>query len=477
MKKYYFTTALKIFTDFISVPFIIILAYSLKFKIGWIADYLFNIKVGIIYPHAQIEPYLKHVLVLSFALVVIFFLVGVYRKFDGIMYRIEEALRVLQGLCISIILLLISSFIYNLFPESRSVMVGGGAIALLVMMTTRKIIESLARKLFPSSQKNIVTIGASQKIQVLLEGLSQSRQPYNYVGTYVENSPENMILFFKNKFKHLGPITEAIFEEILSKNIQAIYVDPEACHKLLLEKLILFCEKQKIEIFIIQKNNLMLHGAIKISECAGVTMLSYPSFEFVNKVKFIKRLFDILFSIILLICLSPCLLFIACWIKCVSSNGSIIYKQERVGKHNSIFNMYKFRTMIPNAEENTGPTWVAEQDNRYIFGGKILRRYSLDELPQLFNILFGNMSIVGPRPERPFFVDKISKELPHFPLRHVVKGGLTGWAQIHGRSYMTNKPSQKIAYDIYYITHWSFILDLKIMIKTVFVVLKGDQAY
>ena len=106
-----------------------------------------------------------------------------------------------------------------------------------------------------------------------------------------------------------------------------------------------------------------------------------------------------------------------------------------------------------------------------------MRRFSLDELPQLFNVLKNEMSLIGPRPERPYFVKKITENIPHFELRHGVKGGLTGWAQVNGRAYMTNKPAQKVKYDLYYISNWSLILDVKIIIKTIQVIFKGEQAY
>ena len=162
----------------------------------------------------------------------------------------------------------------------------------------------------------------------------------------------------------------------------------------------------------------------------------------------------------------------------MSPHGPIIYAQERSGLNNKRFLMYKFRTMQQDAESSTGPTWVSEtNETRYIKGGKWLRKTSIDELPQFFNILKNDMSIVGPRPERPFFIDEIKKTVPHFNLRHKFKGGLTGWAQLNGRAYLTDKPHYKIKYDLYYIKNWSLIFDFKIMIKTFFILIKGDKAY
>ena len=134
--------------------------------------------------------------------------------------------------------------------------------------------------------------------------------------------------------------------------------------------------------------------------------------------------------------------------------------------------------MIPDAEKFTGPVMVNESgDSRYIKGGQFLRQYSIDELPQLWNVLKGEMSIVGPRPERPHFVDQFEKKLPLFSKRHVVPVGITGWAQINGRSVLTRRPEQKIKYDFYYIKNWSFLFDLKIILKTVLVVFRKEESY
>jgi exopolysaccharide biosynthesis polyprenyl glycosylphosphotransferase len=194
--------------------------------------------------------------------------------------------------------------------------------------------------------------------------------------------------------------------------------------------------------------------------------------------KTIKLAFDFCFALTLLIFLSPLFLIIALLIKIASPNGPIFYVQERVGLNGKPFGMIKFRTMIPNAESKTGPVMVSTQtETRYIPCGNLLRKTSIDELPQLINILKGEMSLVGPRPERAFFVEKFKQNIPYFDLRHKVKGGITGWAQINGRSVLTNRPEHKIKYDLYYIKNWSFILDIKIIIKTIFIVLKREEAY
>jgi len=177
-----------------------------------------------------------------------------------------------------------------------------------------------------------------------------------------------------------------------------------------------------------------------------------------------KRGFDILVSLMGTIILFPFFLLITLLIK-LTSKGPVFYVQTRVGLDGKHFKMIKFRTMIPDAEKDTGAIWSPPDDKRITKIGKILRKLSLDELPQLINVLMGTMSLVGPRPERPELVEKFKQHIPNYMLRHSVKAGMTGWAQVHG--LRGNTPLDKrIEFDIYYIQNWSFRLDLQIIWRT-----------
>ena len=177
-----------------------------------------------------------------------------------------------------------------------------------------------------------------------------------------------------------------------------------------------------------------------------------------------KRTFDILISIIVIIFLLPIYFLIAILVK-IDSKGKAIYLQERIGKNGKIFKIYKFRTMIEDAEKETGPVLEMKNDIRVTRIGKILRRRKLDELPQFFNVLKGDMSIVGPRPERPYFANKIKENCKEFEDREKFKPGITGLACIELGYYAD--PEEKLKYDLWYMENWSMILDIKICIKTV----------
>ena len=189
----------------------------------------------------------------------------------------------------------------------------------------------------------------------------------------------------------------------------------------------------------------------------------------------VKRIMDFAFSIFAILLLSPVMLSIAIAIK-LTSRGPIFYRQERCGLNGRRFNMLKFRSMRADAEKGTGPVMTAKDDNRRTPIGTFLRETSLDELPQFFNVLFGDMSVVGPRPERPEFISQFQKTIPNYMARHAVKSGITGWAQVNGWRGNTSL-RKRIQFDLYYIVHWNPLFDLRIMWMTVWNGLVHRNAY
>ena len=188
--------------------------------------------------------------------------------------------------------------------------------------------------------------------------------------------------------------------------------------------------------------------------------------------KRIKRLIDILFSFTGLVLLSPVLILFAVLIK-IDSKGPVFFAQDRVGRKGRIFPVYKFRSMIRDAEKYTGPVWADENDPRITRVGRFMRKTRIDEFPQLINVLKGDMSLVGPRPERPFFVEQLKKEYPFYSRRLRVKPGVTGWAQVKGKYDTTIEAvKEKLEFDLYYIDNISLRLDLRIMVYTIIVMLK-----
>lgn len=191
----------------------------------------------------------------------------------------------------------------------------------------------------------------------------------------------------------------------------------------------------------------------------------------------VKRLSDIIFASTLIIISFPLMLITALLI--IAENGfPVFYRQERVGLNGRLFNVIKFRSMRNDAEKDGKPVWAKEQDDRVTRVGKIIRKLRIDELPQLFSVLKGDMSLVGPRPERPFFVDQLTREIPFYAVRHSVKPGVTGWAQVRYHYGATVEDSaEKLQYDLYYIKNHSLFLDLVVLFETIGVVLTGKGAH
>nr|WP_316639021.1 TIGR03013 family XrtA/PEP-CTERM system glycosyltransferase [uncultured Roseateles sp.] len=190
-----------------------------------------------------------------------------------------------------------------------------------------------------------------------------------------------------------------------------------------------------------------------------------------------KRIFDIGCSLLMIVLAAPIMLVTAIAIR-LESRGPVLYRQERVGANNKTFNVIKFRSMRTDAEKDGKPRWAAANDDRVTRVGNCIRKVRIDELPQLFNVLKGEMSLVGPRPERPYFVDELTREIPYYAVRHSVKPGVTGWAQVRYQYGSTVEDSiEKLQYDLYYVKNHTLFLDLVIMFETVAVVLTGKGAH
>jgi exopolysaccharide biosynthesis polyprenyl glycosylphosphotransferase len=193
--------------------------------------------------------------------------------------------------------------------------------------------------------------------------------------------------------------------------------------------------------------------------------------------KGLKRIIDIFVSLFILILASPALIITAFAIK-IDSPGSVFFKQARCGIDGELFKMIKFRSMYHDAEKHSGPVWSTKNDPRITNIGRIIRRVRIDEIPQMINVLKGEMSLVGPRPERPYFVEKLSKEIPYYKRRLKVKPGITGWAQVkHKYDESIEDVKIKLRYDLFYIENMSIRMDFKILFRTIFVVLFAKGHY
>ncbi|HZI65472.1 MAG TPA: exopolysaccharide biosynthesis polyprenyl glycosylphosphotransferase, partial [Thermoanaerobaculia bacterium] len=211
-----------------------------------------------------------------------------------------------------------------------------------------------------------------------------------------------------------------------------------------------------------------------VEDLDGLPVVHLTQVPLTGWMSLVKRTLDLSIASAALVLLSPLFAVIALAIRL--TGRPILYRQRRMGLDGRPFEIVKFRSMRPGAEDDTGPTWAGPEDPRRTFVGRFLRRWSLDELPQLVNVVKGEMSLVGPRPERPEFVREFKEKFPQYMLRHRVRAGMTGWAQVHGWRGSTSL-AKRIEYDLYYIENWSLALDLKILWLTIRYGLRHRNAY
>ncbi len=234
-------------------------------------------------------------------------------------------------------------------------------------------------------------------------------------------------------------------------------------HKL--ERIVKMCEKSGVHTKFVPDYNKVIPSRAYTEDVQGLPVVNIrrvPLNDPLNR--WMKRVVDIFGALVAIIIFSPVMLITSVAIK-ATSPGPLIFVQERVGLHNRPFRMYKFRSMVVQSEETEKGEWTTQNDPRVTPVGKFIRKTSIDELPQLFNVLKGNMSLVGPRPERPQFVEKFKEEIPRYMIKHQVRPGITGWAQVNGYRGDTSI-YKRIEYDLYYIENWTLGLDMKIIILT-----------
>lgn len=321
--------------------------------------------------------------------------------------------------------------------------------------------------------KHVLLVGYSRAAEEYIKRIVDNPQwGYDVVGILDDEVPAGTL--FKG-VKVLGRI-DNIYEILPENKLDEIAITLSLKDYDRLEEMVSTCEKSGVHTKFIPDYNSLVPSQPYTEDLVGLPVINIRYVPLTNPFNaFVKRIMDIVGSLIGIIITSPLLIIVAILVKC-TSRGPIIFKQQRVGLHNRNFNMYKFRTMKLQEASDEEKAWTIKDDPRVTKVGRFLRRTSIDELPQLFNILVGRMSLVGPRPERPLFVDKFKEEIPRYMVKHQVRPGLTGWAQINGYRGDTSI-RKRIEYDIYYIENWTLGFDIKICFLTIFKGFINKNAY
>ncbi len=454
-------SALLNFSDFCAIIFSFISAYFIRFYS------IFEAPKGI----PNFNAYIHMVIPVSIMYLIIFERLGIYKpKNDP--FHLGEIYSVIKGVLIGSLIIMSATFLYREFEYSRGVMLLGFIILIMTLVAEKITIRSLQAKLraYGFLLRKILIVGTGNQARQYYD-IIKNKPTLGYfpVGLLAENAENNDCSLNSDnlsvKEKILGSIDD--IEEIIRKhNIDEVVIAlPSELHEKIID-IIIHCEKEIVKFKILPDIFEILITKMTIEEVEGIPFVTLKETPLMSWRYFIKRWFDVICSGLGLIALSPFMMIIALAVK-KDSPGPIFYKQERMGIDGKVFNMFKFRTMRIDAEDKTGPVWATSDDNRKTKVGNFLRKTNLDELPQLFNVFRGDMSLVGPRPERPFFVHKFKENIPHYMSRHRVKSGITGWAQVNGLRGNTSL-EERIKYDIYYIENWSLLLDIKILLMTFF---------
>lgn len=343
----------------------------------------------------------------------------------------------------------------------------------LITFITRFILTSITANKIQNKEIgfNTLMIGCNQNaLKLYREFESQKKSQGNKFIGYVHVNEANVHLLDKH-LAHLGSYTD-LQKLIFQNKIEEVIIAIESSEHESIGKIISELEDVNVIIKIIPDMYDILSGSVKMNAIFGEPLIEiYPGLMPVWQ-HTLKRIIDIVVSLVVLVVFSPVFAAIAATVK-LTSKGPAFYMHERIGWHGKPFNIIKFRSMYVNAESN-GPMLSSKNDNRITPFGGFMRKIRLDEIPQFYNVLIGDMSLVGPRPERKYFIDKIMEIAPHYHHLHKVKPGITSWGQIKfGYAENVEEMVERLKYDIIYIENMSLMLDLKILIYTVLIVIQG----
>jgi Undecaprenyl-phosphate glucose phosphotransferase len=441
--------------DAVAVTLAFVAAYGVRFWSG-----LIPAPLGV----PPFEPYAFLLLPLLPLHALALRVVGLY-EYRHERTKADEAFLVLQGAGLATLFLVASTFFIRTFSYSRIAIILFWGLDVVSVFGVRLLIREVVRGLRRHGRfvRRAVVVGAGPLGQEVVRRLRGHPEfGVRVVGYLDDRVPAGERVEGKEV---LGGY-EALTQILTGHQVNQIFValPREAHHEML--KMLNAIEGELVDVRIVPDVLQFVTLRAVVEELEGLPVISLGQSPITGWNRIAKRGMDLLLAAAGLVVLSPLLGLIALAIR-LTSRGSVLYRQERMGLDGRSFAMYKFRSMHVDAEAESGPVWAAEKDARRTSLGRILRRYSLDELPQLWNVLKGEMSLVGPRPERPFFVHQFKTLIPQYMLRHKVKSGMTGWAQINGLRGNTSL-EKRIEYDLYYIENWSLALDVKIVLLTMY---------
>lgn len=445
---------LQVVIDGIVIVISYVLAWYLRFKSG-----IFELDSWFL----SLRAYMSALMVVLPGYLLLYYIFQLYvpRRMRG---RRLEAWNVLQANSIGLLAFILILYFRHQSDFSRLMIFIFYVLNFFLEVLSRNLIRYTLRKMRSKgyNQKHVLLIGYSRSAEEYIDRIRQNPEwGYNVRGILADNVPRATEY---RGVKVLGRIDN--LEIILPQNrLDEIIITLGLAEYHKLERIVKMCEKSGVHTKFVPDYNKVIPSRAYTEDVQGLPVVNIrrvPLNDPLNR--WMKRVVDIFGALVAIIIFSPVMLITSVAIK-ATSPGPLIFVQERVGLHNRPFRMYKFRSMVVQSEETEKGEWTTQNDPRVTPVGKFIRKTSIDELPQLFNVLKGNMSLVGPRPERPQFVEKFKEEIPRYMIKHQVRPGITGWAQVNGYRGDTSI-YKRIEYDLYYIENWTLGLDMKIIILT-----------
>ncbi|KXG76292.1 undecaprenyl-phosphate glucose phosphotransferase [Thermotalea metallivorans] len=456
---------------------ILILIDSIIISLALILAWLVRFETEIFAPsqwHLDFKTYMVPLVFIIPLYLLIYNALGLYaphrmKKIDS------EILTLIKANIIGLLILISMLFIVKQIHYSRYVLLLFVIFSVLLSISERVLLRKALRELRKHgfNQKHVLVIGAGDLGCSFAYKIQQNKHlGYNIVGFLDDEMKVGYKIGNGYVLGNIDYLPTVIFNYDLDEVIIAIPLKQYDR----LNNIIKTCEKYGVKAQIIPDYYKYLPAKPYVDQLDDIPIINIrhvPLDDAFNKL--IKRTMDIVLSITGIILTSPILLLTATVIK-LTSPGPVLFKQTRVGLHRRAFEMYKFRSMKVQKDEEEKTQWTTKNDPRKTKFGNFIRRTSIDELPQLFNVLKGDMSLIGPRPERPYFVEKFREEIPKYMIKHHVRPGITGWAQVNGWRGDTSI-KRRIEHDIYYIENWSLWLDIKIIFLTIFKGFINKNAY
>ncbi len=437
-------------------------AYYLRFHSGWVPLHLAPSDVGLYWGNLPL------VLLLA---ALAYRMTGQY-AIDRLRRLREEVVGVLKGTVLLSLLVLATVFFRHEIGESRLTMLLFSALTGVGLLTARRLSWAAIRTLrrHGYNQSFCLIVGSGRVARKAARALRKaSWMGIKNVG-FVEDRANSLC----NDLDLLGGFTD-LPELVRKYNVRHVFIALPMGRYDDARRVFNILSQSLVEVRLVADVPNLAGLTLTTTNLDGLPVIGLRESPHFGLNVVVKRAMDIVLSLVGLIVVSPLMLVIAALVK-LTSPGPVFYRQERCGLNGKSFSMLKFRSMRVDAEQQTGAVWAHKDDNRRTPLGSFLRRTSLDELPQLVNVLRGDMSLVGPRPERPIFIHRFARTIPNYMARHCVKAGITGWAQVHGWRGNTSL-RKRLQYDLYYITHWTPWLDLRILWMTVVHGLVHKNAY